>query len=133
MRDGVERPAPRAEPEEDDEETREAEELVYPPPRRLRVGAEVRGQTHVALTVLRDPEGGECLVRVLGCFASAADADAWSRNVGTRAVTESDTHVASTCEWLYPNAEPRGREHYRVDELQRIMDAAARNPVAVRR
>ena len=133
VRERAERPAPQEVPVDDDE-TREAEDLVYPPPRRLRAGAEVRGQNAVTLCVVPDPVGGECLVKVLGCFETAAEADAWARNVASRRVTEDDILVAPACEWCYPNAAHArsGSEHYRSDELQRIMDAAARNPQAVR-
>lgn len=136
VREHAERPAPQEVPVEDEDarETREAEGIVYPPPRRLRAGAEVRGQNAVALCVVPDSVGGECLLKVLGCFETAAEADAWARNVASRRVTEDDIVVAPACEWCYPNAAHArsGSDHYRSDELQRIMDAAARNPQAVR-
>ena len=115
-------------------EQAEADAAVYRPPRRLRAGAEVRGQAAVALCTVPDETAGECLVKVLGCFESTAEADAWVRNVASRAVVEDDVLVAPTCEWLYPNAraDAAASTHYRVDELQRIMDAARRNPDTVR-
>ena len=128
-------PPPPAGADEEEDEVAEAEALVYKPPRRLRAGGEVRGQSAVALSVLRDETGGgECLVRIAGCFESVAEAERWIRNVGSRAQTDFALHVQSTCEWFYPNAaEARAaREHYRHGELQRIMDAAARNPAQVR-
>jgi hypothetical protein len=126
----VEDTAEEAQDEEDG--TADAMRSVYGRARRLRAGAEVRGQAAVALCVVPDADG-ECLVRVLGCFESTADADAWSRDVATRHVLDDDVLVAPTCEWLYPNARvvAGGRQHYRIDELQRIMDAAARNPEQV--
>ena len=45
---------------------------------------------------------------------------------------DNDVIVASCCEWLYPNGENKGTHKYRVDELQRIMDAAEANPTAVK-
>jgi hypothetical protein len=128
-------PPPPAGADEEEDELAEAEALVYKPPRRLRTGGEVRGQSAVVLSVLRDETGGgECLVRIAGCFDGVAEAERWIRNVGARAQTDFALHVQSTCEWFYPNAtEARAaREHYRHDELQRIMDAAARNPAQVR-
>ena len=76
---------------------------------------------------------GHCLVKILGCFESTLEADTWSRAVATREVTQDDVLVAQTCEWIYPNGADRSapNAHYRIDELQRIMDAASRNPKAV--
>ena len=121
---------------EDAEQKREEEDAmrsVYAPPKRLRAGAEVRGQNAAAVCVIRD-EFGEVLMQVLGCFESTLEADSWCRNVGSRHVTEHDIFVAATCEWFYPNGEAKvsTREQYRVDELQRIMDAAAKNPEDVK-
>ena len=115
----------------EDAEMDEAEALVYKPPKRLRAGAEVRGQAAVALCVVPD-EFGECLVKILGCFETASEADVWVRNVASRHVTEDDVLVAPTCEWLYPNGKTTGNEHYRSGELQRIMDASRRNVRAVK-
>lgn len=112
--------------------TTEAEELVYRAPRRLRTGGEVRGQGYAALSVIPDDVAGECLVTVHGLFESATEADRWSRNVATRHVTDTDVVTAPACEWVYPNGTTEGTTtHYRNDELQRIMDAAERNPRAV--
>ena len=121
---------------EEDEETEEAEALVYGRPARLRSGAaEVRGQRAVALCVLPDPVGGECLFKVLACFETSADAECWVRNVATRTIVTDDVLVAPTCEWLYPNAmrSRPARTHYRVEELQRIVDAVDKRPAQIRR
>jgi len=184
----VPRPPPKVVPvDEEAEEVEDAEKAVYGRPRRLRAGAEVRGQAACAIAVLRDDEvvdddardkrvdvgdkteDGDAkredgdhnhdakkkndtddskssnlnisaaspksfLFKVLGCFESGAEADAWVRGVGSRSVVFEDVFVAPTCEWLYPNAPRRkeGKKHYRIDELQRIMDAAQRNPEAVK-
>lgn len=118
--------------DEDKEEVEEAEAIVYKPPKRLRSGGEVRGQGALTLCVIPDNIVGECIVKILGCFENSNDADAWSRNIGTRRVTDDDIFVAPTCEWLFPNGEPKTATHYRNGELQRIMDAAERNPQAVK-
>lgn len=116
---------------EDTSEQEEAERLVYKPPKRIRSGAEVRCQSVVALCVVPDAFG-ECLFKILGCFENGAEADKWIQNVGSRHVTEDDIHVAETCEWIFPNARfKEGSNHYRINELQRIMDAAAKNPQLV--
>ena len=112
---------------DEEDGTADAERLVYPPPRRLRTGGEVRGQSAVALSIIRDHVDGECLIKIHGLFESATDANAWVRNVGSRQTTDHDIHVAAACEWLYPNDATNGDTHYRVDELQRIMDASDRN------
>lgn len=118
--------------EEEEDGTTEAEDLVYRPPKRLtRVGAEVRGHAFVALSVIPDNVVGECLVKLHGFHETVQDADQWSRNVASRTVTDDDIFVAPACEWLYPNGETKSSTHYRNDELQRIMDAAERNPQAV--
>ena len=121
-------------PDEEQEEEEAVEREVYRPPRRLRVGAEVRGQNFVAMCAIPNDVTGECLVRILGCFDTPDDADAWVEGVATRVVLEDDVLTARTCEWLFPNGDVRSssRARYRVDELQRIMDAADRNPTAVR-
>lgn len=117
--------------QESEDGTTEAEQIVYRAPRRLRTGGEVRGQGYVALSVIPDDVIGECLVNLHGFFESAGEADRWSRNVASRHVTDDDIFTAQACEWLYPNGETKSTTHYRNDELQRIMDAAERNPQAV--
>ena len=134
VKERLERPPPKTVPVDEEEirEQEEADALVYKPPRRLRSGVEVRGQAACAVCVIPD-ELGECVVRVLGCFASAGEAEAWVQNVASRKIIDHDIYVAPTCEWFYPNGFARGaQDRYRQDELQRIMDAAAKNPKAVR-
>lgn len=133
VKERVERPPPRSTNDvpEDRDEQEDAERLVYKPLRRIRAGAEVRGQAVVALCVIPD-EFGECLFKVVGCFESSVEADKWIQTVGSRKITDDDIYVASTCEWLFPNGDAaQGTSHYRIDELQRIMDAAGRNPEVV--
>ena len=118
---------------EEREEERDALKAVYAAPKRLRAGAEVRGQGCAALCVLPD-EGGEAMIRVLGCFETTIEADRWCQDVGSRSVVDHDILVVPTCEWFFPNGKGKvsSRERFRIDELQRIMDAAAQNPEAVR-
>ena len=134
VRERVERTGPPPAPvAEDQDEMDDAEATVYPPLRRMRAGAEVRGQAAVALCVLPDEARGECLVKILGCFESGADAQVWVQDVATRHVTEDDVLVGRTCEWLYPNgATGDAPTFYRHPELQRIMDTATSNPTKVR-
>lgn len=118
---------------EAERELDEAEALVYKRPTRIRVGAEVRGQRAVALCVIPHCEG-ECVIKVLGCFESTCDADNWVQNVASRHVVEDDISTTLTCEWFYPNGngEKSSKTHYRVSELQRIMDHAEEQPEKVR-
>lgn len=111
----------------------EAESMVYAPPKRLRAGAEVRGQASAVVSVVPD-EFGEVVMKIFGCFESTTEADKWCRDVGSRQVTEFDLFVVPTCEWFYPNGEGKcsNNERYRVGELQRIMDAAKKNPQDVK-
>lgn len=125
-------PASMNEVAEEDDDVLEAEALVYKPPKRLRTGAEVRGQSVVVFCAVTH-EFGECVLKFLGCFESTDEANQWARNVATREIVHDDVLVSPCCEWIYPNASDRKATHnYRIDELQRIMDAAERNPVAVK-
>ena len=48
-------------------------------------------------------------------------------------MVDEDVYCAPTCEWIFPNGKgSASSDHYRSEELQRIMDAASRNPQAVR-
>ena len=139
MKDGVERAKPRTKQQDPEERyvEEDAEVTVYPRPKRLRAGGEVRGQSTVALCIAPDFSGaGECLIKLLGCFETTAEADQWVRDVATRRITDDDVIVAQTCEWLYPNTTDdvtrASSEKYRVDELQKIMDATVRNEQSVK-
>lgn len=119
--------------DEDQEETEAAVREVYSRPKRLRAGAEVRGQNAVVLSVTPDHEHGECLVKLYGCFESSREADEWVQHTGSVIHRDEDLLVATTCEWLYPNGKHRCESnHYRIKELQTIMDAAQKNPKNVR-
>ena len=118
---------------DDDDETKEAEDLVYKPPRRLRIGGEVRGQNYVAMCAIPNSVTGECIVKILACFDTSQDADAWAQDVASRHIADDDILIGRTCEWFFPNGRAQSvcGPRYRIDELQRIMDAADRNPRAV--
>lgn len=125
----------RTEWSEDQQEEREAVDSVYTRLRRIRAGAEVRGQSCCALLVVPDPtERGEVLIKVLGCFDGVQSAEEWVRDVGSRSETTHDILLAPTCEWIYPNGDRHTsqKEMYRIGELQKIMDGARRNPANVR-
>ena len=120
---------------QEQEEEAEAERAVYRRPRRLRAGGEVRGQTAVALCLVPDEsDAGEVMVSVLGAFESIAEANEWAKDVATKLVTDHDIFIAPACEWLYPNGTraTTQSDHYRIKELQTIMDAAKANPINVR-
>jgi len=126
-------PISSALPDEEDPDEHEAEALIYKPPKRLRAGAEVRGQSFFAMCAIRDVHGGECLINILGGFESVEEANKWSQDVATRTLIDDDVLVAPTCEWTYPNGTQRtSKTNYRIDELQRVMDAAEKNPQAVK-
>jgi len=133
VRDGGSVVTTQTQDAEEDVETREAEDLVYKPPRKLRVGGEVRGQSYVAICSIPNAITGECLIKILACFDTNQDADNWAQNVASRHITDDDIHIGRTCEWFFPNgsAESVTGPKYRIDELQRIMDTAERNPKAV--
>ena len=132
-----ERPAARGKAPltENEVQEQEAEMEVYGKPSRLRAGAEVRGQQVAVVSVIPDRDGGgEALLRIYACFETRNEADVWVRDVASKHVVDYDLLVVSTCEWFYPNATQTragANPNYRIPELQRIMDAAARNPVAV--
>ena len=117
---------------EDEREESEACDLVYKPLKRIRAGVEVRCQSVVAMCIVKEPTDGDGLFMLLGCFESTAEADHWIQNVGSRKIHEHDILVAPTCEWIYPNSEGgKTSTQYRNPELQRIMDAAEKNPELV--
>ena len=120
---------------EEQEEDEEAYQGVYTRPKRLSVGAEVRGQTTVVLCCIKDHTGaGEIAIQIIGCFEGTREANKWAREIGSRKIHDHDLYIAQTCEWIYPNGsqESSERDHYRIGELQKIMDAASANPQNVR-
>ena len=124
---------PERQNDDDDGGGEDAEAQVYGRPKRLRAGSEVRGQAVFAFCAIPDKQNGECLIKVLGCFESTMEANAWVRNVGSRDVVHHAIYVAPTCEWIYPNGTLKTtKTFYRIDELQRIMDASDRNAEGVR-
>ena len=91
----------------------------------------MRGQAAMALCIIPD-EFGECLIKVLGAFETTDQANNWVQNVGSRQVTDVDIYVAPVCEWVFPNAKIESdNTNFREPELQRIMDAAEHDKVAV--
>ena len=110
----------------DDADEADAEALVYPKLKRIGVGAEVRGQRYVCLTLLPEANG-ECLFQVLGCFDTADDALEWTHRVASQSIVDTDIVVHATCEWMSPNGIARARPaankvSYRNSELQVVMD-----------
>jgi hypothetical protein len=88
----------------------------------------------VALAILRDTKNGEALVNILACLDTLEEAEEYIRNVGCKDVTHADIHVCRACEWTFPNGDPSsGKTNYRHPELQKIMDAADKNPKAVKK
>lgn len=115
---------------QEQEEELEAEKIVYGRPRRLRAGGEVRGQTACAACVVPDESGrGYVLLKILACFETTAAADEWVQNVASKSILDFNIYVLPTCEWVYPNGlkEESDTRRYRIEELQKIMDAADRN------
>ena len=104
-------------------------------PRRLGRDAEVRDQSVVAVSVVRDTtqEEGEPLLRVYGAFESAAAADAWARCAGDH-VTDHDIDIVSTCVWLFVNdisPDKIPQEVYRSKELGSIIQNQKKQPQMV--
>lgn len=107
---------------------------VYRRPRRLKAGAEVRGHAFFAAAVIPDHKDGEVMVNILGCFATQDDAVDWIDGVSSRSQTSHDIFIQQTCEWVYPNGTTvqTQKDHYRTDEVQKIMNAARANPKNVK-
>ena len=119
---------------EEQEEMEEAESEIYKRPKRLRAGAEVRGQSAFAFCVIPDPsENGEVVINVLGAFETTAEANAWASESGTQNIMGHDIMIGSTCDWIYPNGTKTKSnvDTYRLKELQGIMDYANKNPKRV--
>jgi hypothetical protein len=80
--------------------------------------------------VIPDPSGqGYVLLKILACFETTIEADAWVQDVASKSILDENIYVIPTCEWVYPNGTRVDSEkrRYRIDELQKIMDAADKN------
>ena len=122
---------------EEEEEARKGEEDGLPrAPLRLGRDAEVRDQSVVAASFVKDSTGGGCsscpepVFRVYAAFESSSAADAWARAAGDTVVAY-DIDVVSTCAWLFVNdieAEKIEQEVYRSEELSSIMSNHRKQP-----
>ena len=122
---------------EEEEEAWKGEEDGLPrAPLRLGRDAEVRDQSVVAVSFVKDSTGGGCsscpepVFRVYAAFESSSAADAWARAAGDTVVAY-DIDVVSTCAWLFVNdieAEKIEQEVYRSEELSSIMSNHRKQP-----
>lgn len=108
---------------------------ALPAPRRLGRDAEVRDQSLVAASFLKDTTQavGEPIFRVYGAFATTAEGDAWARAAGDT-VVDYDIDLVSTCVWLFVNdvdPEKIGQEVFRSAELDSIMANQKKQPQQV--
>lgn len=104
-------------------------------PRRLGRDAEVRDQSIVAATFIKDTtqEVGEPIFRVYGAFENTTTGDAWARCAGDT-VVDYDIDLCSSCVWLFINEvtpEKIAQEVYRSNELSSIMSNAKKQPKLV--
>lgn len=105
-------------------------------PQRIGRDAEVRDQSVVAVTFVRDETGGDCpepIFRVYAAFESTKEGDAWARCAGDH-VVEYDIDLCSTCAWLFPNAvdsEKVQKQIFRPKELTAIMQNQKAQPQKV--
>lgn len=125
-------PAEEAAKEEEKEEAgKEAEkEEEKAAPQRLGRDAEVRDQSLVAVSFVRDYEP---IFMVYAAFEATASGDAWARCAGDH-VVDFDIDLCSTCAWLFPNAiesEKVGKEVFRSTELTSIMNNQRTQPQKV--
>ena len=101
-------------------------------PRRLGRDAEVRDQSIVAATFLKDTTQpvGEPIFMVYAAFDNTTTGDVWARCAGDH-VLDYDIDLVSTCEWLFVNDvsnEDFGQEIYRSNELNAIMANQKKQP-----
>lgn len=101
-------------------------------PRRLGRDAEVRDQSLVALTILKDTTQpvGEPIFRVYAAFPTTTEGDAWARAAGD-VVVDHDIDLVSTCVWLFVNdvqADKIGKEVYRSEALSSIIANHKKQP-----
>jgi hypothetical protein len=102
---------------------------------RISRMAEVRDQGVVVISVLPDKvheegEPPEFIFKVYRCCENEESADLFVRNVASVEVTDHDIDVVTACEWLYPqqaHGKNIGKELYRDEELQNIMDKHKRS------
>ena len=116
-----------------DKEEADAPADAAPPPRRLGRDAEVRDQSVVAATFVKDAAGHEPVFRVYGGFESTAAADAWARCAGDH-VLQHDIDVVATCQWLFVNdveGEKIAQEVFRSNELNAIIAQHKKEPALV--
>lgn len=101
-------------------------------PRRLGRDAEVRDQSLVALTTLKDTTQpvGEPIFRVYAAFPTTTEGDAWARAAGD-VVVDHDIDLVSTCVWLFVNdvqADKIAKEVYRSEALSSIIANHKKQP-----
>lgn len=102
-------------------------------PQRIGRDAEVRDQSVVAASFVRDETGGavtEPIFRVYAAFESTKEGDVWARCAGDH-VVEFDIDLCSTCAWLFPNAvdsEKVQKQIFRPKELTAIMQNQKSQP-----
>ena len=106
-------------------------------PQRIGRDAEVRDQSVVAVSFVRDETGGDAppepIFRVYAAFESTKEGDAWARCAGDH-VVEYDIDLCSTCAWLFPNAvdsEKVQKQIFRPKELTAIMQNQKAQPQKV--
>ena len=119
---------------EEEEEQVDAEQTIYKRPKKLRVGAEVRGQNFGVVSTIQDPNG-ELLLLIVAAFDTEEEAASWINDTGKYIFNMYDLHICKTCEWVYPNGslDKSGDEIYRNPELDNIMRTAKANPGVVQR
>ena len=103
-----------------------------PAPHHLGRDAEVRDQSLVAVTFLRDrtQSVGEPIFRVYAAFQNTDEGDAWARVAGDT-VVDYDMDLVSTCAWLFLNdvaSEKIAHEVYRSKELESIISNHKKQP-----
>lgn len=100
----------------------------------LRRDAEVRDQTLVAISYVRDARHEECpepIFRVYAAFSTEQEGDAWARNAGNT-VLDHDIDLVSTTKWLHLHevqGDKLNREVYRSSELNNIMETHKKAPI----
>ena len=101
-------------------------------PRRLGRDAEVRDQSLVAVSIVRDTTQavGEPVFKVYAAFPTTAEGDAWARVAGDT-VVDYDIDLVSTCSWLFINDVETSKiekEVFRSQELTSIISHQKKQP-----